>query len=129
MEDAMLITAFDQNQKDLDALKAMVNRISPDSEMIGFTELKDCVNYASQNAADLVFFEKTGGSGWYRIVEAIHSLKSVNPRMDFIILHRSSNTYNEVYWAVRSRVSAFLPKPVEYRQLETEFQNLFYHHK
>lgn len=124
----MLITAYDRNKTDLDQLKTMVSRISPESEFIGFTEIRNCVNYAKENAADLVFFEKTEGKGWFSIVEAIHSLKAINPKTDYIIIHRTSNSFSEVYWAVESRVSAFLQKPVEYGRLEEEMRNLFYHH-
>ena len=125
LNEASKDTRFDVGKDVLKNLTEIVANMNDEA----LKELRNEIITTVLNNADLVFFEKTGGSGWYRIVEAIHSLKSVNPRMDFIILHRSSNTYNEVYWAVRSRVSAFLPKPVEYRQLETEFQNLFYHHK
>lgn len=113
----MLITAFDHIQSDLDDLKSMLVRALPNSKFCGFTDFSAFIDFAIEKNPSVIILENIEGNGWYLLADTVEKLTKINPDIRFIILHWSKISKEELLWAINSKVTSFLQKPIKYEEL------------
>lgn len=115
----MNIIAVDDERLGLESLISAIRKASPNSNVVGFRDSDEVLEYVKENNVDVAFLDiqMRGTTG----IELAKELKRINPSIN-IIFETGFDTYQQDAFSMHA--SGYVLKPITKEKVEVELDNL-----
>ena len=121
----MQIVCVDHSPWELRKLKSTVKSIMPSATINGFRDPLEAEKYAVQNGCDVLLCDIDFDGPKWEGLDLAEKIKKLNPKVNIIFVTSfSEREYAES--VVQLRISGYVRKPYDRRELAEEFSNLRY---